>query len=279
MTTTTKLTLDRVVRIIVTLGLTLSVLGMPAVVPVAQAKPAVAQPVSEPKVEATPVVDATPTPEATPVVEATPTMTLEATLPAVAVENLITDTTVITPAPTAQARPQLPEQAKPAMQSMGQLAAKGGRLRSTDERLQLEFPEGALKDAVDVRYGIKYARPYNNSDTHASLVEFDLEALKTDKLAQEEKVSHFEKPFTLTINLTGLIDLNQIPKGYYVYLYTLTPEGYQTPVWPLQADPAAGTISAQVDHFSGWGAGIAPGVPGVWEFHYTPPDVDMHSGA
>lgn len=69
MTTTTKLTLDRVVRIIVTLGLTLSVLGMPAVVPVAQAKPAVEQPVSEAKLEATPVVEATPTAAPIPAVE------------------------------------------------------------------------------------------------------------------------------------------------------------------------------------------------------------------
>jgi hypothetical protein len=81
------------------------------------------------------------------------------------------------------------------------------------------------------------------------------------------------------VNISGLIDLAQIPGNYHVFLGYRTADGHQLEATPLHVNFDQGTIWAQVNHFSNWGAGVAPGTPGVWDFAYNPPQVALFSGA
>jgi RHS repeat-associated protein len=210
-------------------------------------------------------------PLATPVVETSATVTPQQEVQAAPV---MTSTT-----PTA-ADSVMPQRVRPTMRALGQVTSKGGRVQSADGRARIEFSEGAIPtQSAEVKYGLRQARTITDTGKNGSLIEFELEAWQTDKTGQQQQLSRFSQPLTLTIDLNGLVDLNHVPEGYYVYLYTLSPEGYQTPVWPIQVNHQVGTISAQVNHFSGWGAGIAPGTPGVWEFNYTAPNVALYSGS
>jgi YD repeat-containing protein len=264
------------VRCLVIVGLLLSTIGATAVTPVAQAQP---------KVEAQ-LVQVAPS--------LVPPLTLTevkpASEPSIALgpEEMITGTQEVLPTatptelPVAEGASPPPSLVRPKldMKAMGVVEVTGGQLASPDGRVTVEMPAGALKEsAVEVSYGLRRSHAVTESERAVSLIEFDLEAARTDGLGQKEAVTHFERPLTLTVSLKGLLDLERVPEGMYVYLYTLTPEGYQNPVWPIDVNRHTGTISAQVDHFSGWGAGIAPGTPGVWEFQYAPPDVALHPGA
>ena len=75
--------------------------------------------------------------------------------------------------------------------------------------------------------------------TNRPRLEFDLDAFDVDS---NTPVARFRQPLTLTVNLTGLIDLQQIPSDMYVALYTISPEGNQVPIWPIQIDAEAGTV-------------------------------------
>ena len=152
--------------------------------------------------------------------------------------------------------------------------ARGGHLSAADKRIRLDVPPGLFKRAVRLRVSSRLWP--NRAESKRPLIEFDLDALD---VGTNVRLSQFNRPLTLTVNLSGVIDLAQIPSNMYVALYTVNAEGNQVPVWPLQIDAAAGTISAQIDHFSSWGAGLYPGTPGVWEFNYTAPEVALHSGA
>jgi hypothetical protein len=152
--------------------------------------------------------------------------------------------------------------------------ARGGRVSSADRRIQLDVPPGLFPR--NTRLKIAPRGVAGQVEGKRSLVEFDLDALDA---GTNVRLSQFNRPLTLTVNLSGLLDLDQIPSNMYVALYTVSPEGNQIPVWPIQIDAAAGTLSAQIDHFSSWGAGLYPGTPGVWEFNYTAPEVALYSGA
>ena len=154
------------------------------------------------------------------------------------------------------------------------LDVRGGRVTSHDQRVRLDVPPGLFQRST--RLSITPRVQVSLTESDQPRLEFDLDAFD---VAANSRLSRFSQMLTLTVNLSGVIDLAQIPSNMYVALYTVNAEGNQVPVWPLQIDAAAGTISAQIDHFSSWGAGLYPGTPGVWEFNYTAPEVALHSGA
>jgi hypothetical protein len=153
------------------------------------------------------------------------------------------------------------------------LDATGGTVTTPDGRIRLDVPPRALRNPA--RFSIT-PRAVAQPATSGSVIEFDLSARD---VVSDTMLSTFGRPITLTVNLQGLIDLEHVPSDMYVALYYRTPEGNQNPVWPIRVNREAGTISAQVDHFSSWGAGLYPGTPGVWEFNYTAPEVSLYSGA
>ncbi len=289
---------DRFVRVLVSFAILFSTIGTAMPLAVAQARPA-SDPPSGMVGKATPVP-----PEATPVVETTPTLepiptvveTDTATLIPTEVTPVVDVTSTLEPTPTvvetATAIPITPEPTVPADVSItpdtslgGALAQPltvtqkvldrfGGRLISDDKRVQLDVPPGLFKQSA--RVSITSRRIVSETETHDPRIEFDLDALDVKTQA---RLAKFEQPLTLTVNLKGLIDLDQVPSDMYVALYSLNADGNPVPVWPIQVDRQTGTISAQVDHFSSWGAGLYPGTPGVWEFHYTPPEVALYNGA
>ncbi len=150
----------------------------------------------------------------------------------------------------------------------------GGTLVSSDNRVRVEFPVGAVNQSVEVRYRptrVKVLSPQVHGQAMA--FQFDLDALASDRA-----VTHFAQPLTLTVSLNGLIDLNNLPEGMYTFLAYQTPEGaWQHLDPPYYVNRQAGTISARVDHFTGYGAGVTD--PSVWSQAYNPPHANLFGGA
>ncbi len=150
----------------------------------------------------------------------------------------------------------------------------GGTLASSDNRVRVEFPVGAVSQSVEVRYRptrVKALSPQVHGQSMA--FQFDLDALASDRA-----VTQFAQPLTLTVSLNGLIDLNNLPEGMYAFLAYLTSEGtWQHLDPPYYVNRQAGTISARVDHFTGYGAGVTD--PRVWSQAYNPPHANLFGGA
>jgi YD repeat-containing protein len=113
-------------------------------------------------------------------------------------------------------------------------------------------------------------------DPRGAVIRFDLDALDT---TDGTKLTTFNQPLTITLNISGLIDLSQIPLNQHLFIAYQTADGQTVEAQPLHVNPSQGLIWAQVDHFSAWSAGVVAGTPGVWNFAYNAPQVSTYSGS
>jgi|GEM_PF-5146655 len=160
-----------------------------------------------------------------------------------------------------------------------QIGRDGGVLRSPDGRVRVEFPAGAVAGPLEVVYR-------RHAAGRGHLLRFELEA---------GAGITFTAPVTLTLDLTGLIDLSRLPSDHRVYLAYLADAGQGR--WeevPLTLfDPERQLIAAQVEHCSTWAAGVQESSLSVsvssnptgnsldagWRLLYVPPAVSLFSGA
>jgi uncharacterized repeat protein (TIGR01451 family) len=92
----------------------------------------------------------------------------------------------------------------------------------------------------------------------AQLVETETD----NQLALQPVEAEFGKPVEMTISFDGLTDLATLDAGYEPYLVTLDEASGIWVVMPIEAiDREANTITAEVTHFSTWGAGVGPSFP------------------
>jgi len=183
-----------------------------------------------------------------------------------------TPSVAVTPPPTVEPTPPT----LPLTETLGTVGPAGGRLASADGRVTVEFPVSAVDTSVEIQYLARRTTLVTPGQQGEAL-RFDLDAYMPDASGPPRAVSRFAQPVTLTVSLAGLIDLTQVPHGMRAYLAYLTPEGQWAQAWPLHVDRQAGTLSARVDHFSGWGAGVT--TPNMWTLTYNPPHTDLFSGA
>jgi len=139
--------------------------------------------------------------------------------------------------------------------------------------VQVEFPAGALSQNAEVTYRAKRIKPLALSRKRATAIQFDLDALS----ASAQPVSQFAQPLTLTVSVKGLIDLKQIPQGMYATLAYQAQDGHWVEV-ATHVNQQQGTLSAHLNHFTSFGAGVMPGTPGVWAFAYNPPQTSLFGG-
>ena len=108
-------------------------------------------------------------------------------------------------------------------------------------------------------------------------MQFELKIIKTGPLTKDslgiaaaeqaaaiesEEEIPFEDPAYLEIDLTGMIDLQEIPAGKIVYVATYDEENevwVQVPIVDKNAE--TNTVTVMTNHFSGWGAGLGDALP------------------
>jgi RHS repeat-associated protein len=151
----------------------------------------------------------------------------------------------------------------------------GGHAASIDNRIQLDVPPGLFKNQTQVSITPK-AISVASGDPHGMRLRFDLDALDQ---TTGQKLTQFDQPITLTVNVSGLIDLANMPEGQYVYVAYQLPDGEWSHLDHIRLNETAQTISVQLPHFSSYGSGIENGTPGVWNFIYDAPQVSTFSGS
>ena len=112
----------------------------------------------------------------------------------------------------------------------------------------------------------------------AAEVEALVETETDTQLALQPVEAAFDQPVEMTISFDGLTDLATLDAGYEPYLVTLDEASGIWIVMPIESVNAeANTITAEVSHFSTWGAGVGPSFPqngaGVLLFDSAAPDL------
>ena len=99
-------------------------------------------------------------------------------------------------------------------ETLGTVSPAGGKLLSSDGRIEIEFPNQAVSQPVEVKYHVRRAAALNRQRGQA--IQFDLDAFTADGLKQP--VSHFAQPLTLTVSVKGLVDLENLPTDLRPFL-------------------------------------------------------------
>ncbi|MEJ5311825.1 MAG: RHS repeat-associated core domain-containing protein [Anaerolineae bacterium] len=130
--------------------------------------------------------------------------------------------------------------------ALGTLTPAGGELASSDGRVRVAAPAGAVTQPTGVRLRVLTATRMTRDQMGAAL-HFSL-----------EPDVRFARPLTLTVNLQGLVDLKNLPAGWHPYLaYREDAAALDWHYVPLQrVNWETGEITAQVEHFSEWESGV-----------------------
>jgi hypothetical protein len=164
------------------------------------------------------------------------------------------------------------------------LSTAGESFVSDDGRVRVDFPSGALKAPVQVSARVHEQRMVFDRQKEAgksNLLHWDGTLLRFSVEAHDaqtgREVERFEQPVTLTLDLRGLVGQEGLPMGWDPVLYYLAdPEKGLLEEVPARFDPQAGTLTAQLEHFSTY---IAAVEDEGWEPQLTPPVPDLFSGA
>ncbi|MBI3242931.1 MAG: DUF11 domain-containing protein, partial [Chloroflexi bacterium] len=171
-------------------------------------------------------------------------------------------------------------------QPLSEVAPIGGQAEGLGGKVQIELPPGAIKTGGRHAILVKdmqaaypgsegqiwqafeiqlLADPAVISVTESNLAatpEPDSNKDETDEhIALQEVEAKFEQPVELTVSMNGLTDLATLGAEYQPYLVTLDEA---SGVWvnvPVRLNREANTITAEVTHFSTWGAGIGSSFP------------------
>ena len=171
-------------------------------------------------------------------------------------------------------------------QPLSEVAPIGGQAEGLNGKVQIEVPPGAIttggrsailvKDMQAVYPGSEgqiwqafeiqlLADPAVVNAAEAGLPatpEPDSNKEETDEhISLQEVEAKFEQPVELTVSLNGLTDLATLGAEYQPYLVTLDEA---SGVWvnvPVRLNREANTITAEVTHFSTWGAGVGSSFP------------------
>jgi uncharacterized repeat protein (TIGR01451 family) len=106
------------------------------------------------------------------------------------------------------------------------------------------------------------ATPVTEEEVTAAEIAALVETETDTQLALQPVEAQFNQPVEMTISFDGLTDLATLDAGYEPYLVTLDEASGIWVVMPIESiDRAANTITAEVSHFSTWGAGVGPSFP------------------
>jgi RHS repeat-associated protein len=210
--------------------------------------------------------EATGTPTPIHTLTPTPTFTDTATTP-------LTPTYTYTPTDTATLTPIAT--AAPSDDETIITPGEGGELKSKDGRVKVKFPKDAIKENTRIKY--KPQKPPKVE--RQSLVLYHVFELTAGPGNESNKKDEFERPVTITVDITGQIQF-PLPRGQSLWL------GYydeQAGVW-VRADFATGKdkngkviIEAATTHFSTWGWGRK--LEAGWLPVFNEPQVALFSGA
>ena len=127
-----------------------------------------------------------------------------------------------------------------------EIGPDGGKLRSEDGCVQVEFPSGAVRETTSVTVK-RYREAPLRGGQMGSVLRFSLAPDVT-----------FEQPVTLTVRLDGLITLRDLPAGWQPFLAHIrgSAPGDQEFVPLVKVDWEKGTLTARLQHFSDYSAGV-----------------------
>jgi RHS repeat-associated protein len=151
----------------------------------------------------------------------------------------------------------------------------GGHAASIDNRIQLDVPSGLFKNQT--KLSITPRLVDRSRDPQGMLISFELEAIDQ---TTGNKIAAFEQPITLTLDLNGLIDKSQLKPNEHLALFheTNNPDApWAEIVNPVEIQP--GVLQTRLSHFSGSGGGSSGEAPAGWQLTYNPPDTSLFSGA
>jgi RHS repeat-associated protein/uncharacterized repeat protein (TIGR01451 family) len=171
-------------------------------------------------------------------------------------------------------------------QPLSAVAPMGGQARGLDGKVQIELPPGAITTGGRHAILVKDMQAVHPAGEGQIWQAFEIQLLadpavvnaaeaglpatpepdsnkdETDEhIALQEVEAKFEQPVELTISMNGLADLATLGAEYQPYLVTLDEA---SGVWvnvPVRLNREANTITAEVAHFSTWGAGIGSAFP------------------
>ncbi len=232
---------------------------------------------------ATPTESATPTDTETATATDSPTASASATLtptvtgtPVITVTSTPAVTATIVPTPTVTPTQTV---APTPTEAVFQIGANGGQVAPADSPLTIDFPAGAVTQALSVHYGPRAIDPAAATHLQDMTFAFELSASVAQGPDKGKDVSHFEKDLTLTVDLAklgykpGQVEGRLLWFGYYDEV-----AGVWVPVqFSLNQDANTASFSAQVDHFTVFGIGTDAN-PG-WAFKFNEPIVALASGA
>ncbi|HLB46415.1 MAG TPA: SpvB/TcaC N-terminal domain-containing protein, partial [Anaerolineales bacterium] len=143
--------------------------------------------------------------------------------------------------------------------------AKSGEIWTVFEVNMLGDPAASLPNAV-VEGTLPTNTPVATLNAEATATAnpgSPTDTTETDKVLDLQPVeARFEKPVKLTVSFDGLADLSTLTADYAPFLVTLDEaSGVWVRVPIVEIDRQANTISAEVTHFSPWGAGVGSSFP------------------
>ncbi len=148
----------------------------------------------------------------------------------------------------------------------GLLGPDGGRLQSQGGRVAVEAPAGALTETVTARMVLYRATPPD--DENGLMLRF---ALEPDL--------GFQSLVTLTLDVDGLVDLQDLPPLAHPFVATQAAGLWVE--WPdVEVDEPNNRLVARVDHFSDWGGGVdLEKLEAGWRPLFYDPAVALFTGA
>ena len=144
----------------------------------------------------------------------------------------------------------------------------------------LEIPAAGAKgmQAPSFQFQVKLMRIQPVSAPMEGTVSADAAA---DMLDENDEIP-FDDTAYMTVDLTGIVDLETVPAGKNVYIATLDEESgvwVQVPI--VEIDPEANTVTVGTNHFSTWGAGLGDALPqnGAGALLFDQPYTSLFNGA
>lgn len=181
----------------------------------------------------------------------------------------------------------------PRTTELTQLGQLSGHVDGLGGKVKLDFPGGALPatrwvrihslqqdtGATDLTFALEM---YDLQDTGATPTATQNDEQGGDQdLALQPVEAKFNRPVDLTVSFDGIADLARLSANQEPYLVTLDEASNTWVRVPLkEVNREANTITAEITHFSTWGAGIGASVPqnGANILLYDSPYPDLFTG-
>jgi len=152
-------------------------------------------------------------------------------------------------------------------------AEQGGTLHSADGRVTVHFPAGAVDQAVRVEHRPLEKRTQVGSE-HGMALKFELNAYTNDEKAAP--VTRFAQPLEVRVDLTGLVDLTQMPYYQYAFVGYWDEEKGQWVELPTEREGQV--LIATTDHFTVMGGGTINVVETGWVLTFNDAQVSTFTG-